>query len=558
MKEVSGLEFKDKVIYQVYPKSFYDSNNDGIGDIRGIIEKIPYITKLNIDMVWFNPFFVSPQKDNGYDIADYRNIDSRLGSMEDFEELVMKLKEQGIDVMLDMVLNHTSVEHEWFQKALNGDKKYQDYYILRKANSDGSPPTNWESKFGGSAWEKFDDTDHYYLHLYDKSQADLNWRNPEVRKELYDIINFWIDKGVKGFRFDVINVIGKDEELMDAPKNVESKYLYTDQPIVHEYLQELNQETFGNVPDAITVGEMSSTTIENSIRYANPNNHELTMVFSFHHLKVDYENGEKWTKNPFDFMKLKHILNDWQEGMARGKSWNALFWNNHDQPRALNRFGDPGEYRVKSAKMLATTIHLLRGTPYIYMGEEIGMIDPDYQSISDYEDVEAINAYHHLVNKSKTEAEAFKIVQSKARDNSRIPMPWSNQKYAGFSHSKPWLRPAHYDEINVEKELNEGSLFHYYQELIQLRKTFKIISVGGYEGILMDHPEVFAYVRTYEDQILVVMNNFFKKETAVVIPDDYTNFSYQVLITNDDRYTFEKRMLLKPYETIAFLLTKKG
>jgi len=553
MKEVDRLGFKDKVIYQVYPKSFYDSNNDGVGDIRGIIEKIPYIAKLNVDMVWFNPFFVSPQKDNGYDIADYRNIDPQLGTMEDFEELVMKLKEKGIEVMLDMVLNHTSVEHEWFQKALNGDKKYQDYYILREAHPDGRPPTNWESKFGGSAWGRFDDKNHYYLHLYDGSQADLNWRNPEVRKELYAIVNFWMDKGVKGFRFDVINVIGKDEELVDAPTHIDSKYLYTDQPIVHKYLRELNQETFGNIPDAITVGEMSSTTIENSIKYANPSNDELTMVFSFHHLKVDYDNGEKWTKNPFDFMKLKHILNEWQEGMEKGQSWNALFWNNHDQPRALNRFGDPGDYRVKSAKMLATTIHLLRGTPYIYMGEEIGMIDPDYHSMSDYEDVEAINAYHRLVNEHKTETEAFKIVQSKARDNSRMPMLWSDQKYAGFSNSKPWLRPTHYDEINVERELNEGSLFRYYQKLIQLRKTFKVISVGGYESILLDHPNVFAYLRTYEDHILIVINNFFKKETEVVMPDNYIDLRYQVLITNGDRQVFEKRMLLQPYETIAFL-----
>ena len=330
-----------KVIYQIYPKSFYDSNNDGFGDLKGIIAKIDYLKKLNIDMIWFNPFYVSPQNDNGYDIADYYKIDERFGTMEDFEEMVAKLKEANIGVMLDMVLNHCSTEHEWFQKALAGDKKYQKYFYLRPAKEDGSLPTNWQSKFGGPAWEKFGDTDLYYLHLYDKTQADLDWHNPDVRAEAAKIVNFWKEKGVAGFRFDVLNVIGKDEVLVDSIDPDHEKPLYTDTPVVHKYIKELNHNTFGTDPEIITVGEMSSTTIPNSIEYTNPDEHELSMVFTFHHLKVDYDNGEKWSKVPFNFMELKSLLSTWQTAMDKGNGWNALFLNNHDQPWALNRFGDP-------------------------------------------------------------------------------------------------------------------------------------------------------------------------------------------------------------------------
>lgn len=360
-----------KVIYQIYPKSFYDSNNDGFGDLKGIIAKIDYLKKLNIDMIWFNPFYVSPQNDNGYDIADYYKIDERFGTMEDFEEMVAKLKETNIGVMLDMVLNHCSTEHEWFQKALAGDEKYQKYFYLRPAKEDGSLPTNWQSKFGGPAWEKFGDTDLYYLHLYDKTQADLDWHNPDVRAEAAKIVNFWKEKGVAGFRFDVLNVIGKDEVLVDSVDPDHEKPLYTDTPVVHKYIKELNRNTFGTDPEIVTVGEMSSTTIPNSIEYTNPDEHELSMVFTFHHLKVDYDNGEKWSKVPFNFMELKSLLSTWQTEMDKGNGWNTLFWNNHDQPWALNRFGDPVNYREKSAEMLASALHLLRGTPYIYMGEEL-------------------------------------------------------------------------------------------------------------------------------------------------------------------------------------------
>lgn len=551
------MTFQDKVIYQIYPKSFYDSDGDGIGDLRGIIQKIPYIVKLNIDMIWFNPFFVSPQNDNGYDIADYYKVDPKFGTMADFEELATKLKAHHIGIMLDMVLNHTSTQHKWFQKALAGDKKYQAYYYIRDPKPNGDLPTNWASKFGGPAWAKFGQTGKYYLHLYDPTQADLDWHNPEVRKELYEVINFWRAKGVHGFRFDVINVTGKQTKLEDAPKNVASKTLYTDTPIVQDYLKEMNQASFGQDPESITVGEMSSTSVANSVQYTLPANHELTMVFTFHHLKVDYANGEKWTKAPFDFMQLKQILNEWQLGMAKGGGWNALFWNNHDQPRAINRFGDPVHYRAKSAEMLATTMHLLRGTPYIYMGEEIGMSDPDYQSMTDYVDIESKNAYKALLTSGMTPAEAFEIVKTKSRDNSRTPMQWDNSKYAGFSPHKPWLMPTNQDEVNVAEELAHGEIFTYYQKLIQLRKTQPIISVGDFEPLLEKDSQVFAYLRHYKDQTLVVLNNFYGKATTVQLPEDLLNETNHILISNYEKpTTFGKDVTLRPYQSVAFLLNK--
>lgn len=352
-----------KVIYQLYPKSFYDSNHDGIGDLRGIIDKIDYLKKLHVDLIWFNPFYKSPLNDNGYDISNYKEIDPRFGTMADFEELVDKLGEAGIGVMLDMVLNHCSTEHEWFQKALAGDPYYQKFFYLRDPKPDGSLPTNWQSKFGGPAWAKFGDTGKYYLHLYDQTQADLDWHNPDVRHHLQDVVRFWEKKGVKGLRFDVLNVIGKDEHFVDSTNIEEEKALYTDTPIVHQFIKELNQATFGRDPEIVTVAEMSSTSIENSIEYTRPNDHEVDMVFSFHHLKVDYDHGEKWSQVPFDFMKLKRLFFDWQNKMDQGGGWQALFWNNHDQPWALTRFGDPVNYRVESGTMLATAIHLMRGTP---------------------------------------------------------------------------------------------------------------------------------------------------------------------------------------------------
>ncbi|RHW54132.1 alpha,alpha-phosphotrehalase [Lactobacillus bombicola] len=550
------MSLADKVIYQIYPKSFYDSNGDGIGDLRGIIQKIPYLKQLNIDMIWFNPFFVSPQNDNGYDIADYYAIDPLFGTMADFDELITQLRQNHIEVMLDMVFNHCSTNHQWFQKALAGDQYYQNFFYLRQPKADGSLPNNWRSKFGGPAWAPFGNTGKYYLHLYDKSQADLNWHNPEVRKELFKVINFWRAKGVKGFRFDVINVIGKDETLADAPAKIDSKVLYTDQPIVHQYLQEMNKNTFGRDLETVTVGEMSSTDIANSIAYTKKDNHELSMVFTFHHLKVDYQDGQKWTKIPFNFQKLKQLLNDWQVGMSNGGGWNALFWNNHDQPWALSRFGDSKHYRAKSAEMLATVLHLLRGTPYIYQGEEIGMINPNYQSITDYVDIETKNAYQELLKKGLDEQKALAIIQAKSRDNSRSPMHWDNSHNAGFTTGTPWLKPKNQDKINVVDELNHGEIFFYYQKLIRLRKEYPIIAYGNYQPIDLNHPQIYAYNRIYNNQTLIVINNFYGNELSYQLPTSYQNQQAKVLISNYERKLTQipNHLTLKPYEAIALLI----
>lgn len=546
------MQLSEKVIYQIYPKSFYDSNGDGVGDLRGIIDKIPYLSRLHVDMIWFNPFFVSPQRDNGYDIEDYYQIDPLFGSMADFDELVQKLKEVGIDVMLDMVFNHTSTDHEWFQKALAGDSDYQHYYYLRPAKANGDPPTNWQSKFGGSAWSRFGQTDQYYLHLYDPTQADLDWHNPAVRQACADIINYWQAKGVRGFRFDVINVIGKDRELVDAKPDVNSKVLYTDQPVVHQYLKELGQRSFGRHHHDITVGELSSATLANSVAYTRPDQHELSMVFNFHHLKTDYDHGNKWTDRPFDFMALKRIINEWAAGMAAGNGWQALFWNNHDQPRAVNRFGDVVHYREKSATMLATVIHMLRGTPFIYMGEEIGMTDPQYHQITDYVDVESHNAYQRLLAEGNPERAAFHLVHVKSRDNARTPMQWTAEPgTAGFTTGTPWLKPTNQATINVEDELEHGEIFKYYQQLIALRKRYAVIAKGAYEPLLADHPQVLAYLRTDQDQQVAVLTNFYGRKTTVTLPAEFVGA--RVLLSNYDNVVVGRSIILRPYQAVVLL-----
>ncbi|HEU4027985.1 TPA: alpha,alpha-phosphotrehalase [Streptococcus pneumoniae] len=533
---------KGKVVYQIYPKSYKDTTENGIGDFRGIIEKIPYLAKLGVDMVWLNPFYPSPQRDNGYDISDYMAVDPLFGDMADFEEMVCVGKEHKIDFMLDMVLNHCSTEHEWFQKALAGDKYYQDFFFIQ------DQPTDWQSKFGGSAWAPFGDTGKYYLHLFDETQADLNWRNPNVRKELFKVVNFWRDKGVKGFRFDVINLIGKDEISVDCPEN-EGKPAYTDKPIVHNYLRMMNQATFGSDDSFMTVGEMSSTTMENCVLYSSPDRQELSMTFNFHHLKVDYKDGQKWTLAPFDFEELKSLYHSWGKEMSDKDGWSALFWNNHDQPRALNRFVDIQNFRKEGATMLAASIHLSRGTPYIYMGEEIGMIDPDYDSMADYVDVESLNAYQMLLEEGKSQQEAFQIIQAKSRDNSRIPMQWDTSENAGFSTGTPWLKVGKsYKDINVENEI-KGLIFTFYQDLIRLRKEMPIISEGNYKPAFEDSKQVYAFERQFEDQKLLVLNNFYAKEVKIDLPAVYQNG--QILISNYEDAEVSEKILLKPYQTLA-------
>lgn len=550
------MSMRNAVIYQIYPKSFYDSTGSGTGDLRGIIEKVPYITSLGVDMVWFNPFFISPQNDNGYDIADYYNIDPTMGSMADVEELIAALTAEGVGVMFDMVLNHVSIEHEWFQRALAGEQEYQNFFYLRPLQEDGSLPTNWESKFGGKSWSQFGETDLYYLHLYDTTQADLNWHNPRVRQELFKVVNFWADKGVRGFRFDVLNVIGKDTILHDAAPGENDKLLYTDTERVHPWVQELNRETFGSLKGAITVGEMSSTTIKSSVRYTNPANRELDMVFSFHHLKVDYVDGQKWSDTPFRFMELKQLLTDWAVGIQAGGGWQASFFNNHDQPRALNRFGDAGIYRVQSAQMLAAATHLTRGTPYIYMGEEIGMTDPVYESMDDYVDIESHNAYKILCNEGIHPADAFKIITKKSRDNSRTPMQWTSGANAGFTSGKPWLRPTSHAEINVEAEEREGQILPFYRRLIQLRHDMPLIAEGTYEPFAREHESVYAFVREHEGQRLLVLNNFYGTETSLKIPVAFATGS--VLLSNYGQTELGETLTLAPYQTLAILADEKA
>lgn len=539
---------KRKVVYQIYPKSYKDTTGNGIGDLQGIIEKIPYLAKLGVDMVWLNPFYPSPQHDNGYDISDYTAVNPLFGSMDDFEEMIQVGKEYGIEFMLDMVLNHCSTEHEWFQKALAGDNYYQDFFFLR------DEPTDWLSKFGGSAWAPFGDTGKYYLHLYDVTQADLNWHNPHVREELFKVVHFWLDKGVKGFRFDVINVIGKDEILENCPEN-DGKPAYTDRPIVHEYLHMLNEETFGTDEAIMTVGEMSATNIENCILYTAPERHELSMAFNFHHLKVDYENGQKWTLKNFDFEELKRLFHTWGKEMSDHNGWSALFWNNHDQPRALNRFVDVKNFRNEGATMLAASIHLSRGTPYIYMGEEIGMIDPDYDSMEDYADVESFNAYQMLLNAGKTPEEAFKIIQVKSRDNSRTPMQWDDSANAGFTSGTPWLKAAKsYSEINVNNEI-QGPIFTFYQKLIALRKKLSLIAEGSYKPAYEDSQQVYAFERQLGDEKLLVLNNFYSDPITIDVLPEYQNG--EVLLSNYEVVQIAAVVTLRPYESLAIIVNKR-
>lgn len=535
---------KRKVVYQIYPKSYKDTTGNGVGDLRGIIEKFPYLKELGIDMIWLNPFYPSPQRDNGYDISDYTAVNPDFGTMKDFEEMVAVGQKLGIEFMLDMVLNHCSTDHEWFQKALAGDKYYQDFFILR------DQPTDWVSKFGGNAWAPFGETGKYYLHLYDVTQADLNWRNPSVREELFKVVNFWKNKGVKGFRFDVINVIGKDEVLEDCPIN-DGKPAYTDRPITHDYLKMMNNATFGSEEGFITVGEMSATTIDNCILYTAPERKELSMAFNFHHLKVDYKDGQKWTIKDFDFEELKRLFHTWGEEMSVGNGWNALFYNNHDQPRALNRFVDIENFRNEGATMLAASIHLSRGTPYIYMGEEIGMIDPDYNSMDDYVDVESINAYQMLLDQGKSPEQAFKIIQAKSRDNSRTPMQWDASENAGFSTATPWLKAGKsYPTINVENEKN-GPIFTFYQELIRLRKKLPIISEGDYRAAYHESNKVYAFERLLNGEQLLVLNNFFPEEVEIELLDNYAQG--HILISNYPDSKLGKTITLKPYQATAIL-----
>ncbi len=549
-------DFRKSTVYQIYPKSFCDTNKDGLGDLRGVIEKLDYIKELGVDYIWLTPFFVSPQNDNGYDVADYYNIDPRYGTMEDVEELIAEADKRGMGLMFDMVFNHVSTDHEWFKKAMEGDPYYKDFFYFRKGKPDGSAPTNWVSKFGGSAWEYVEKFDEYYLHLFDVTQADLNWENENVRREVQNIVKFWMEKGVKGFRFDVINLISK-AGFEDDPDGDGRKF-YTDGPKIHQYLKGLNANSFGQDPQIVTVGEMSSTTMENCFQYAGADTGELTMVFSFHHLKVDFMGNEKWVLVPADFQKLKDIMFDWQVNMEEHNAWNAVFWCNHDQPRVVSRFGDEGKYWKESAKMLGTIAHCLRGTPYVYQGEEIGMTNTDFTDISQFRDVESLNNYQILQDKGMSPDDALRIIQVHSRDNGRTPMQWDDSKYAGFtaedSAAEPWIAVnSNHTKVNAADQLkDEDSIFHYYQKLIAMRKDLDVIAYGDIEPLDQKNPSVFAYRRIYEGHEMIVAANFYGRDYEWKNAPELEGFEKILGNYAETEVTAEGAMKMKPYEAAVY------
>lgn len=543
--------WQHSVIYQIYPKSFHSHAGNATGDLLGIVDKLDYLKWLGVDCLWITPFLRSPQRDNGYDISDYYAIDPSYGTMADCDLLISEAAKRGIKLMLDIVVNHTSIEHEWFQQARSSlDNPYRDFYIWR------DQPNNWESKFGGSAWECEAQTGQYFLHLFDHTQADLNWDNSKVRAKVFKLMRFWRDKGVCGFRLDVINLISKPADFPED--NTDGRRFYTDGPNVHAYLQEMHREVFEG-HDLINVGEMSSTSLEHCIRYSNPESKELSMTFNFHHLKVDYPNLQKWVRADFDFLQLKQILTDWQLGMQAGGGWNALFWCNHDQPRVVSRFGDDGEHRVVSAKMLATALHFLQGTPYVYQGEELGMTNPGFDNISQYRDVETLNIFRLKRDAGESEASSMAAIKQKSRDNSRTPMQWSNEVNAGFSSGEPWIGiPASAKQINVGNQLDDpDSVLHHYRALIALRRHEPLIQEGVYRQLLQDHLQVWAYLREGRGERLLVLNNFYAAPCEIQLPDDVISAAsgQRLLISNyPDNLVRTSTVMLRPYESFVLHL----
>ena len=551
--------WKESVVYQIYPKSFKDSNGDGVGDIRGIIQKLDYLKELGVNVLWISPMLESPQDDNGYDISDYRRIYKEYGTMEDYEELLSEAHKRDIRILMDLVVNHTSDEHNWFVESRKSkDNPYRDYYIW-KDPVNGKEPNNWGGAFGGSAWEYDPQTQMYYLHLFSKKQPDLNWENEKVRQEVYDMMTFWCEKGIDGFRMDVISMISKDQTFPDGEMN---NSLYGDfgpycvhGPRVHEFLQEMNREVLSRY-DIMTVGETSGVTIEEAQKYAGEAGKELNMVFQFEH--VDNGSGDygKWTTEKYDFKEFKRIMIKWQEEL-QGKAWNSLFLGNHDQPRSVSRFGnDNPAYRETSAKMLATCLHMMQGTPYVYQGEELGMTNVYFDKLEDYRDIESINFFTELTEAGLMTPEyMMKCLMLRSRDNARTPMQWDDSAQAGFTDGAPWIKVnPNYKEINAAQQLEDpNSIFYYYQKLIRLRKEKDIIVYGGFEPLYRDDEQIFAYIRRQDQEKLLTVCNFSDKNAEMEIPEEFKGA--ECLITNLDRTVFEGRIVLKPYE--AFVLYKK-
>ncbi|HHC4760225.1 TPA: alpha,alpha-phosphotrehalase [Escherichia albertii] len=542
--------WQNGVIYQIYPKSFQDTTGSGTGDLRGVIQRLDYLQKLGVDAIWLTPFYVSPQVDNGYDVANYTAIDPTYGTLDDFDELVTQAKSRGIRVILDMVFNHTSTQHAWFHEALKKESPYRQFYIWRDGEP-GIPPNNWRSKFGGNAWRWHAESGQYYLHLFAPEQADLNWENPEVRAELKKVCEFWADRGVDGLRLDVVNLISKDQNF---PNDLDGdgRRFYTDGPRVHEFLHEMNRDVF-TPRGLMTVGEMSSTSLEHCQRYAALTGSELSMTFNFHHLKVDYPDGEKWTLAKPDFVALKTLFRYWQQGM-HNIAWNALFWCNHDQPRIVSRFGDEDQYREPAAKMLAMVLHGMQGTPYIYQGEEIGMTNPHFTRITDYRDVESLNMFAELRSNGRDADELLAILANKSRDNSRTPMQWNNGDNAGFTTGKPWIGLCdNYQEINVETALaDESSVFYTYQKLIALRKQEPILTWGNYQDLLPISPALWCYRREWQGQSLLVIANL-SRDVQSWQPTQIRG-DWQLLMHNYEEASPQPcAMTLRPFEAVWWL-----
>ncbi|ALR75194.1 alpha,alpha-phosphotrehalase [[Enterobacter] lignolyticus] len=537
--------WQNGVIYQIYPKSFQDTTGSGTGDLRGVTARLDYLQTLGIDAIWLTPFYVSPQVDNGYDVADYTAIDPAYGTLADFDELVAQAKARGIRIVLDMVFNHTSTLHPWFIDAQRPDSPRRAFYIWR------DDPNNWRAKFGGNAWQWHADSEQHYLHLFAPEQADLNWENPAVRAELKQVCEFWADRGVDGLRLDVVNLISKDQAF---PFDLEGdgRRFYTDGPRVHEFLQEMSRDVF-TPRQLMTVGEMSSTTLEHCQQYAALDGRELSMTFNFHHLKVDYPNGEKWTRAKPDYVALKALFSHWQQGM-HNVAWNALFWCNHDQPRIVSRFGDEGEYRVVAAKMLGMVLHGMQGTPYIYQGEELGMTNPHFRQITDYRDVESHNMFAERVAQGCDVNELLAILASKSRDNGRTPMQWSDAAHGGFTTGTPWIALCdNYRQINAEAALGApDSVFYTYQSLIRLRKTLPVLTWGDYQDLLPQHPSLWCYRRRWQGQTLLVAANLSREEQAWT-PEQADGDWQRVISNYPEAADKPGAMTLRPFEAVWWL-----
>ena len=547
------------MVYQIYPKSFKDSNGDGVGDIQGIISKLDYLKELGVDVLWISPMYASPMDDNGYDISDYRAIYEEYGTMEDFKALLKEAHDRKIKILMDLVVNHTSDEHAWFIESRKSiESPYRDYYIWKNGKQ-GKEPNNWGACFGGSAWEYDKQTDMYYLHCFSKKQPDLNWENPRVRTEVFDMMNWWCEIGIDGFRMDVISMISKVQTYPDGEVNGglygNSSPFVMNGPRVHEFLQEMNREVLSRY-DIMTVGEAAGVTVEEAKKYANEDDSELNMVFQFEHVSIGDGRFGKWTTKRFDLVELKRILSKWQTEL-KGKAWNSLYLGNHDQPRSVSRFGDDRpEYREVSAKMLATCIHMMQGTPYIYQGEELGMTNAGFEQLTDYRDIETLNIYQELTEaKLISSEEMMQCIKARSRDNARTPVQWDDGANAGFTTGNPWIAVIdNYKEINVADQVARAdSVYHYYQKLIQLRKENEIIVYGTYELLNPEDTNTFMYTRTYEKEKLLVLLNFTEKEQLVSIPEEFSTGKASCMISNYEN-PLQKENILRAYEAVVLKL----